>query len=95
MQKQDREHKFPGVWQSAVLLWASSLGNEVATGCHRRPPNDILHTLQWLEWVPESRVLKPVAVNLQQQAEFQTDSQEAAVEGLPWPEAWYDAADRS
>ena len=83
MQKQDREHKFPGVWESAVVLWASSLGNEVATGCHRRPPNVILHTLQWLEWVPESRGLKPVAINLQKQGELQRASQEAAGEGLP------------
>ena len=66
-----------------MLSWASSLGNEVATGCHRRPPNDILHTLQWLEWVPESRGLKPVAINLQKQGELQRASQEAAGEGLP------------
>lgn len=44
VQKQGQEPKFPGGWESAVLSWAPSLGNGVATSCQRRQPNDILHT---------------------------------------------------
>ena len=48
VQKQDLEHKFPGGWESAVLSWGSSLGNEVATRCHK--DNQMTYFKHYSDW---------------------------------------------
>ena len=60
----------------------------------------MIHTLQWLRWVPESRVHKPMTSNLQKQGKLQRASQEwyaegkVQVSGCLQREAWYHVADK-
>lgn len=58
------------------------------------------YTLQWLEYVPGSGVLNPMALNLKKQENLQRGSQELYAEGkvqarnYPWQEARCNAADK-
>ena len=60
----------------------------------------MIHTLQWLGWVPESRVHKPMTSNLQKQGKLRRASQEwyaegkVQVSGCLQREAWYHVADK-
>ena len=60
----------------------------------------MIHTLQWLGWVPESRVHKPMTSNLQKQGKLQRASQEwyaqgnVQASGCLLREAWCHAADK-
>ena len=84
----------------AVLAWAYSFLNEVVTSCQKRHPNDIMYTVQRLEQVLESGVLKPMVLNPQKQGKLQRAIQEwyahgkVQERGCPWQEAWCKAADK-